>query len=376
MFVTWHVIGAHFFPIEGAGTSPIEITIEGTVGNGTVALAPGSTGVTNGMTPMRLSCISSCQIAPSRFSASQLKMSRERGIPFSIRTRRASATCKRAAWSKTPLDTGFSARWQALSDYVQQQEAHGIRVSMALRAPDGERFCYRENEHFLAASTIKVPVVITLLRRVDRGELSLKKKHQVVWRDVYLGDGQGTKLEFSKGVDLSLLDLMYFAICMSDNNATNTLIELAGIDAVNDTMVELGMGHSQLGRQLRGYPAQPEEGMPNNWVTAHDLRALFESILAGTAAARASTEKLIDMLTWQENVHRIGFHYMDPAFTWGSKTGTVHADSHDVAFVQGPGGEMVLAVCTTGYPTWQEAEPPIAEMGRLAGVACGLLTEN
>ncbi len=261
-------------------------------------------------------------------------------------------------------------------NYARQQEADGVRISVAVRAPDGERWCYRGSERFLAASTIKVPVVITLLRRVDRGELSLKQTYPVLWRDVYLGDGQGTRLEFSKGVDLSLRDLMYFAICMSDNNATNSLIELAGIDAINDTMVELGMGHSQLGRQLRGYPAQPEEGIPNNWVTARDLRALFEAILSGKAAGKASTEKLIDMLAWQENVNRIGFHYMDAAFTWGSKTGTVHADSHDVAFVRGSGGEMVLAVCTVGYPTWQEAEPPIAEMGRLAGVACGLLGET
>jgi beta-lactamase class A len=271
------------------------------------------------------------------------------------------------------VDIGIPARWQALTDYVQQQETDGIRVSVALRAPDGDRFCYRADERFLAASTIKVPVVITLLRRVDRGELSLDSTHTVFWRDVFLGDGEGTKLEFSKGVELSLRDLMYFAICMSDNNATNTLIELAGIDPINNTMVELGMGHSQLGRQLRGYPARPEEGMPNNWVTAHDLCTLFESIRSGKAASRIGTEKLVDMLLWQENVNRIGFHYMDKQFQWGSKTGTVHSDSHDVAFVRGPGGEMVLAVCTVGYPTWQEAEPSIAEIGRLAGVACGLL---
>ena len=265
------------------------------------------------------------------------------------------------------------ARWQSLADFVRQQEVDGIRVSVAVRAPDGDRWCYRGNERFLAASTIKVPIVIELLRRVDRGELSLDSTYPVVWRDVYLGDGQGTRLEFSKGVDLPLRELMYFSISMSDNNATNTLIDLAGIDRINDTMVELGMGHSQLGRHIRGYPAHPEEGLPNNWVTARDLRALFEAILAGSAATRVSTDKLIDMLIWQDNVNRIAFHYLDTAFTWGSKTGTVHDDSHDVAFVSGPGGEMVLAVCTTGYPTWQDAEPPIAEIGRLAGVACGLL---
>jgi beta-lactamase class A len=272
------------------------------------------------------------------------------------------------------VETGLSARWQPLADYLQQQEAgHRVRIGVALRAPDGERFAYRSRERFLAASTIKVPIVIELLRRVDRGELRLDSTHTVFWRDVFLGDGRGSKLEFSKGIELSLRDLMYFAISMSDNNATNTLIDLAGIDAVNDTMVELGMGHSQLGRHLRGYQALPEEGLPNNWVTAHDLCALFEAIRAGKAASRASTEKLVDMLIWQDNVNRIGFHFSDKRFTWGSKTGTVHSDSHDVAFVSGPGGEMILAVCTVGYPTWQEAEPPIAEIGRLAGVACGLL---
>jgi beta-lactamase class A len=265
------------------------------------------------------------------------------------------------------------ARWQSIATYAHQQETDGVRIGVALRAPDGERFCYRADERFLAASTIKVPVVIELLRRVDRGELTLDSMHTVIWRDVYLGDGQGSKLEFSKGVELSLRDLMYFAICMSDNNATNTLIDLAGIDPVNDTMVELGMGHSQLGRHLRGYQAMPEEGLPNNWVTAQDLCTLFEAIRAGKAASRIGTEKLIDMLIWQENVNRIGFHYMDKQFQWGSKTGTVHDDSHDVAFVRGPVGEMILAVCTVGYPTWQDAEAPIAEIGRLAGVACGLL---
>lgn len=272
------------------------------------------------------------------------------------------------------MDNGISARWQPLVDFARGQEVDGVRVSVSLRAPDGARFEYREYERFLAASTVKVPIVIALLRQVDSGALSLDSMHTVVWRDVFLGDGRGSRIEFSKGVELSLRDLMYFAICMSDNNATNTLIEIAGIDAVNDVMVELGMEHSQLGRPLRGYAAHPEEGVPNNWVTARDLRAAFETIRGGRAASRTSTDKLVDMLTWQENVNRIGFHYMDRQYHWGSKTGTVHADSHDVAFVRRGNDEMILAVCTVGYPTWQEAEPPIAEIGRLAGVACGLLS--
>jgi Tol biopolymer transport system component len=48
VFVAWNVIGAHFFPIEGAGTGPVEVTPV----NGTSAFAPGDTAITNGMTPV------------------------------------------------------------------------------------------------------------------------------------------------------------------------------------------------------------------------------------------------------------------------------------------------------------------------------------
>ncbi len=52
VFVAWSLIGAHFFPIEGAGTSPVAIASEGTPVSEASALAPGSIAVTNGMTPV------------------------------------------------------------------------------------------------------------------------------------------------------------------------------------------------------------------------------------------------------------------------------------------------------------------------------------
>jgi Tol biopolymer transport system component len=52
VFVAWNVIGAHFFPIEGAGTAAIAPVAEGTPISGADTLAPGSTAVTNGMTPV------------------------------------------------------------------------------------------------------------------------------------------------------------------------------------------------------------------------------------------------------------------------------------------------------------------------------------
>lgn len=166
---------------------------------------------------------------------------------------------------------------------------------------------------------------------------------------------------------------MYMAISMSDNDAANILIDVAGMDNVNDTMTELGMHQSELGRKILGRPAYPEEGNRENWTTPDDLRILIDAILNGQAASAQSCAMLIDMLAWQRNPKRIGAPFAKGSLPWGSKTGTVSVDSHDAGFVRGPRGDMVIAVCTTGFSDWRNAESVIAKTARLAGVACGLL---
>lgn len=271
------------------------------------------------------------------------------------------------------MTAAASGGWRALAAFIDRIEVSPIRIGVMVHTPGGEFFCHRADERFYAASTIKLPIVVSLLQQVDRGELRLNRKYTTHWRDVFLRDGQGGKLDFSGGVALPLRELMYMAICMSDNNAANTLIDLAGFDAVNDTMAELGMLDSELGRRILGRPPAPEDSWRENWTTPADLVTLFEAILSGSAVSRISTDKLLDMLSWQENLNRLGRPYLDTPYDWGSKTGTVDRDSHDAGFVRTPAGPLVLAICTTGFPCISEAEPVIAEISRSIGVAAGLL---
>lgn len=271
------------------------------------------------------------------------------------------------------MTDGASGRWRPLATYIDTIETPPVRIGVMVHTSDGETFTHRHDERFYAASTIKLPIVVSLFQLVDRGELCLNRKYTTYWRDIYLRDGHGSKLSLSDGVDLTLRDLMYLTICMSDNNAANTLIDLAGFDTVNDTMTELGMLDSELGRRILGRPALPEDVWRENWTTAADLVTLFEAILSGRAMTRISTDTLLDMLLWQENLNRLGRYYLDTPCEWGSKTGTVGSDSHDAGFVRGDTGEMVLAICTTGFPFLPEAETVIAEIARLSGVAAGLL---
>ena len=179
-------------------------------------------------------------------------------------------------------------------------------------------------------------------------------------------------LQLHPGIEFTLRDIVYLMMSISDNTATNMLIDLAGMDNVNEAIASLGMTNSALGRKMRGVPAH--DGSPENWATANDFRAGIDAILTGTAASRESCDGMIEMLTLQQNTRRIGRYFPEGTLPWGSKTGTVGTVSHDAGFVRGPAGDMVVTVFTEGFPILHDAEPVMGEIARLASVGSGLIS--
>ena len=261
------------------------------------------------------------------------------------------------------------ARWQSLADFVDQHETGQIRIGVAVQAPGGDRFSIRGDERFISASTIKIPIMIEIYRQIDRGNLALDDLFTLTKDDIC--PGSGVLLQLHPGIELTVRDLVYLMMSISDNTATNMLIDLAGMENVNATIASLGMTRSALGRKMRGVPAP--EGSPENWATPDDFRIAIEAILTGVAASRKSCNAMIEMLTLQQNTRRIGRYFPEDTLPWGSKTGTVGTVSHDAGFVRGPDGDLIVTVFTEGFPILHDAEPVIGEIARLAAVASNLL---
>lgn len=267
------------------------------------------------------------------------------------------------------MSEGMSARWNALADYVARTETGPIRIGVAVQAPDGERVSLRGDERFISASTIKIPIMIEIYRQIDRGNLALDDRFTLTRED--LCPGSGVLLQLHPGIELTLRDIVYLMMSISDNTATNMLIDLAGMENVNRTIASLGMTHSALGRKMKGVPAQP--GNPENWATPNDFRNALEAILTGTAASAGSCAGMIEMLMLQQNTRRVGRYFPEGTLPWGSKTGTVGNVSHDAGFVRGAHGDLIVTVFTEGFPVLHDAEPVMGEIARLAAVGSGLL---
>src|SRR5699024_3301921 len=93
-----------------------------------------------------------------------------------------------------------------------------------------------------------VPILIESLRQADQGILNLDEKTTVSSSD--LTNGGGIIRHLSEDQELSVLDLMYLMIILSDNTATNMVIDRVGMDAVNQVCEEIGCDDTKLQRKM------------------------------------------------------------------------------------------------------------------------------
>jgi len=261
--------------------------------------------------------------------------------------------------------------WNLVERAIQAAESHGV-VGVSIIAPNGEHWEYQGDRQFRAASTVKIPVMIEIYRQIDRGEQSLSDTHSLTPDEKV--KGSGVLLHLHDGLQLTLNDLIYLMISISDNTAANILIRQAGMGAVNATMRELGMRHSNLGREMKGRAALPDE--QENWATPVDYTTLLEAILDKTAASNASCEAMISMLEKQQNPRRIARFLPERAeIRWGTKTGGLKdvGVANDVGFVFTPKGRLIVAVFCEGLSDQHTGEQAIGEISRAAMYATGVL---
>jgi beta-lactamase class A len=226
---------------------------------------------------------------------------------------------------------------------------------------------------FHAASTMKIPVMIEVLRNVDAGRLALEQRVLLVNRFSSIVDGSPYSLDATDDSDslmytfvgkrVTIRELMERMIVRSSNLATNALIALVGAEQANATAHALGATHIRVLRGVEDGKAF-EAGM-NNTTTSADLAALLTRIEKGEALGEANARLMKDVLLRQEFNEAIpaGVPKGTPV---AHKTGSITATLHDAAIVYPPHrAPYVLVVLTRKIPDEKIARALIADISRL-----------
>jgi beta-lactamase class A len=137
--------------------------------------------------------------------------------------------------------------------------APGVVGLAVVDVTSGERFDVNETLVFPQGSAIKIPILIELFRRADSGDLKLTERMPLRAADQVGGSGL-MQYFTDRGSEFSLEDLAIPMIVLSDNTATNMLIDRLGMDRVSKTMADLGAPQTRLQRKM----IRPEESAKGN----------------------------------------------------------------------------------------------------------------
>jgi beta-lactamase class A len=170
-----------------------------------------------------------------------------------------------------------------------------------------ESLSVRGHETFPSASLIKVAVLVTLLDEVAQGRLSLEERSSMVARDRVGGDGVLRYMD--SGIAPTLADLAWLMITISDNTATNLLLDKLDIRPVGAKMEALGLPHTKVhSKTFRRETsiASDSSAIYGLGVTTPDETVrLFELLHHGTAVSPALDSLALRMLLANQDNGRL-----------------------------------------------------------------------
>lgn len=163
----------------------------------------------------------------------------------------------------------------------------------ALDLTSGERFAINENLVFPQASAIKIPVLMEVYKQAHEGKFSLTDLRRL--DKEHKAGGSGVLQELGDGTSqLSIRDLGVLMILVSDNTATNMLIDLVGKENINRTMASLGLQHTRVQRRMIDAAASGRGD--ENISTPAEATRILEILYRGEFINRAICDDILSIL--------------------------------------------------------------------------------
>lgn len=159
---------------------------------------------------------------------------------------------------------------------------------------DGHRYLLHANDVFPQASSIKICVLAELYRQAQQGKLKLTDLYTVNASDlVQDSDIMGG---LTPGVTrITLRDLATMMVAVSDNSATNVLIDRVGMENVNAFLTAQGLAQTRLRRKMMDVKAAAEGR--ENISTPNEMMRLLESLYRGEILDKEMTDDFFKVLS-------------------------------------------------------------------------------
>ena len=252
------------------------------------------------------------------------------------------------------LKTKFERRLQEISTRVNGAVGYEI-----LDLTSGERIGRLDRSVFPTASTIKLAIVYELFKQVDEGKVRLDQT--IALDRAKAVGGSGVLAELGTPT-LSLRDYATLMVIVSDNTATNVLIDVLGMNAVTARMNALGLTETKLRRHMIDVAAARRGD--ENVSTPAEIVRLLEAIWKGEGLSASSRQQALALLE-RPKASRLR-RALPPGVEAADKPGELEGVRVDAGIVFVKNRPYILCVMTTFLNDETEGEDAIVAMSQAA----------
>src|SRR2546428_11088731 len=173
------------------------------------------------------------------------------------------------------------------------------KVSLFAKNLDtGQTYAFGADDRVRTASTIKIAVMVEAFARVAEGKAKWTDELVLIKAARY--SGSGILPEMSDGFRLSFQDCVRLMMLLSDNTATNMVLDYPGTDSVNERMNSLGFKSTRIMQRVGGGGESKEGKLPDNKrfglgaTTPHEMVDILEKLDRGQIVNEATSKEMID----------------------------------------------------------------------------------
>ena len=272
----------------------------------------------------------------------------------------------------------------AQTDQAAKQAALDQRVRAELKQFKGKVRLFAKNldtgavyelggdDRVPTASTIKIAIMVEAFARVAEGKVKWTDE-LVLTKEKKVG-GSGILQEFADGLRLTFRDGVSMMMIMSDNTATNLVIDVLTADAINARMESLGFKETRLMRRVFGGGESAEGKKEENKrfglgrTTPREMVTLMEKLERGEIINPAASKEMLELMKREQGTN--GIWREQWRLPKATKSGALDALRSNVGILYHPRGRIALAITCHEIPevNWTVDHPALLLMSRLSEI--------
>jgi beta-lactamase class A len=244
---------------------------------------------------------------------------------------------------------------QTLDEKIKAEVA-GFKGNVWIYAKNldsGKEYSLKGSEKVRTASTIKLPIMTEVFHQIADGKIK--------WSDEFIlskenkQGGSGILSEFTDGTKIDLKTAVNLMITISDNTATNLLIDKVSSNNVNGFMKQLGLNDTLSLRKIGGGGDAKAWEEPVNKLfgigvsSPKDMVSLLEKLEKGEVVSKEASAEMIAILKRQQYTDGLGRNLLDTV-PIASKSGSLDRLRSDVGIIYTRRGRIAIAITCDDNP--------------------------